>query len=122
MERKEKKKKGRKKGKKRRKRERKRKKGKKRVGEAIRNEKKHGGVSSDSVYFKSLDFPLELVHLAGLLGEGPVVLFSGVSTWGSCSVTCLVQGSVGIVYPVRPKEEQPQWQRPPLETCIQPPQ
>ena len=50
------------------------------------------------------------------------MLFSGVSTWGSCSVTCLVQGSVGIVYPVRPKEKQPQWQRPALDTCIQHPQ
>ena len=43
--------------------ERKRKKGGKRVGEAIRNQKKtkkHGGVSSDSVYFKSLDFPWNL--------------------------------------------------------------
>ena len=52
------------KGKKRRKRERKRKKGEKKkgLGEAIRNqkEKKHGGVSSDSVYFKSLDFPWNL--------------------------------------------------------------
>ena len=33
----------------------------KRLGEAIRNEKKkHGGVSSYSVYFKSLDFPWNL--------------------------------------------------------------
>ena len=33
----------------------------KRVGEAIRKKKKtHGGVSSDSVYFKSLDFPWNL--------------------------------------------------------------
>ena len=39
----------------------------KRVGEAIRNQKEktttrktHGGVSSDSVYFKSLDFPWNL--------------------------------------------------------------
>ena len=48
--------------KKRRKRERKRKKGKKRVGEAIRNQKKkkHVGVSSDSVYFKFLDFSWNL--------------------------------------------------------------
>ena len=46
--------------KKRRKRERKRE--EKRVGEGYRNqkEKKHGGVSSDSVYFKSLDFPWNL--------------------------------------------------------------
>lgn len=35
--------------------------GRKRVGESIRNKKKkHGGVSSDSVYFKSLDFPWNL--------------------------------------------------------------
>ena len=39
---------------------------KKGVGEAIRNQKEkkitknHGGVSSDSVYFKSLDFPWNL--------------------------------------------------------------
>ena len=38
---------------------------KKRVGEANRNQKEkkkknHGGVSSDSVYFKSLDFPWNL--------------------------------------------------------------
>ena len=32
----------------------------KRLGEAIRNEKKHGGVSSYSVYFKSLEFPWNL--------------------------------------------------------------
>ena len=33
----------------------------KRLGEAIRNEKKkHGGVSSDSIYFKSLEFPWNL--------------------------------------------------------------
>ena len=41
----------------------KKKKRKKRVGEAIRNQKEkkeHGGVSSDSVYFKSLDFPWNL--------------------------------------------------------------
>ena len=38
----------------------KRKKMGKRVGEAIRNKKKHGGVSSDSVYFKFLDFPWNL--------------------------------------------------------------
>ena len=39
----------------------KRKKMGKRVGEAIRNKKKkHGGVSSDSIYFKSLEFPWNL--------------------------------------------------------------
>ena len=48
---------------------------------------------------------LELVCLPGLLGEGPVLLIFGVSTWGSCSALCLVQGSVGVVYPVRPQEE-----------------
>lgn len=42
------------------KRERKSKTGGKRLGEAIRNEKKYGGVSSDSIYFKSLDFPWNL--------------------------------------------------------------
>ena len=43
---------------------------------AKQNKKKnHGGVSSDSVYFKSLCFPWKLsVSLAGLLGEGPAVL------------------------------------------------
>ena len=41
---------------------------------------------------------------------------------GSCSAPCLVQGSVGVVNPVRPQEEQSQWQRPALETWIQPPQ
>ena len=30
------------------------------VGEGIRNKKKHGRVSSVSVYFKSLDFPWNL--------------------------------------------------------------
>ena len=60
--------KGRKKGKKRRKRERKRNKGEKKVwgkqseikkeNKTKQNKKKtHGGVSSDSLYFKSLDFP-----------------------------------------------------------------
>ena len=80
------------------------KKGKKKKPKPKQNKTKkiHGGVSSDSVSFKSLDFPQELVCLAGLLEEGPVVLFSGVSTWGSCSVTCLVQGSVGVVNSVRP--------------------
>ena len=32
----------------------------KKVGEAIRNKKNHWGLSSDSVYFKSLDFPWNL--------------------------------------------------------------
>ena len=39
------------------------------VGEAIRNKKKHGGVSSDSVYFKSLDFPWNLSVLLVLWGR-----------------------------------------------------
>ena len=46
-------------GEKRTKRKKKKERGK-RLGEAIRNEKKYGGVSSDSVYFKSLDFPWNL--------------------------------------------------------------
>ena len=40
--------------------EKEKKKGEKRVGEAIRNKKNHVGVSSVSVYFKSLDFPWNL--------------------------------------------------------------
>ena len=62
-ERKEKKKKGRKKGKKEKKKRKKKKEREKRVGEANRNQKekkKPGGVSSDSVYSKSLDFPWNL--------------------------------------------------------------
>ena len=40
--------------------ERKRRKGGKRVGKQTEMKKKHGGVSSDSIYFKSLDFPWKL--------------------------------------------------------------
>ena len=49
-----------KKRKKKRKRERKGKKGKKGWGKQTEIKKKNGGVSSDSVYFKSLDFPWNL--------------------------------------------------------------
>ena len=62
--RKRKKKKGRKKEKREEKEKEKERRGKKRVGEAIRNQKEkkknHGGVSSASVYFMSLDFPWNL--------------------------------------------------------------
>ena len=42
----------------------------KRVGEANKQTKKHGGVSSDSVYFKSLDFPWNLSVQLVFWGRG----------------------------------------------------
>ena len=42
-------------------------------------------------------------------GGGPVVLIFRCQQLGELLCPCLVQGSVGVVYPVRPQEEQPQW-------------
>ena len=56
------------------KRERKERKWRKRVGEAIRNKKKNMGEYLLILYTLSPLTSLGLVRLAGLLGEGPVVL------------------------------------------------
>ena len=53
---------------------------------------KHGGVSSASVYFKSLGFLWKLsVSLAGLLGEGPVVLI--FRCWPLGELLCPLPGA-----------------------------
>ena len=109
------------------------------LGEANRNQKakikkkKHGGVSSDSVHFKSLDFPWKSTEQLQQLQDRTCP-----SSWSSGGVDCcadfqvLALGGAALPLPGAglsrdslPREApggQPQWRRPALEPWIQLPQ